>query len=339
MRHWIEQFGLTLLLAIALCPFGRATEGAFGVALKDKALVRGDAILLSDIATLTDAAPDDMRQLAISNAPTPGHGRKVSRMLVKVRMISSGCDMSRVTFSGSDVCDVSVPSACVTPAEVVNAARKHLASYFPAGGDDVEIDLANTGILRDMNPVRLPAGANPPELRATVPQGTPTPGNVRVDVEIVHDDAVIRKIPVYFALKLYRQVVVAQKAISAGQKLTPENIALSRRELSAVHGACYESIDAAAGMVASVALQPAQVISDTTVRRPEAPIVIEANQNVFLVVQTETLKVVTLGKALARARRGEVARARNLATGREVVGVAGDDSAIHVLLGGPSNGQ
>ena len=60
---------------------------------------------------------------------------------------------------------------------------------------------------------------------------------------------------------------------------------------------------------------------------------------VFLVVETETLRVVTIGKSLCRARRGETASARNISTGREVVGVAVGDSTIQVFLGGPSNGQ
>ncbi len=345
MRNTLKALALTILLALGLCPFAQATEGPLSIALKDKAFVNGDAILLSDVATLPDGASDALKQISIGNAPTPGHNREVSRMLVKVRMISCGWNISLVAFSGSDVCDVAVQSTWIKPADIVAEARRHLASYFPTlhtdggqvGSGDVEINLANESILRDMNPVCLPAAAHPPELRASVPQGTPTAGNVKVDVEIIQDGVVIRKIPVAFNLKLYKEVLVAQTAVAAGQTLTTENVALSRRELSEVHGACFDSVDAALGKVASVALQPAQVITSALARAPEPPVVIEPNQSVFLIVQTETLKVVTLGTALGRARRGQVARAKNISTGREVLGVAGDDSTIHVLLGGPTD--
>ena len=64
---------------------------------------------------------------------------------------------------------------------------------------------------------------------------------------------------------------------------------------------------------------------------------IKANQNVFLVVQTPTLKVVTLGRALGNAHKGEIAHARNLNTGRDVVGVAVDTGIIQVQIGGPND--
>jgi flagella basal body P-ring formation protein FlgA len=294
-------------------------------------------ISLGDVATLPEGVAKEMKELPLGNAPTLGHGRKISRMLVKVRLISSGYDLSTLSFSGSDLCDVAYKSTCVAPSGIVDTARRHLASYFPADLGDVEINLANDALLRDPDSVQVATGEKAPELRATLPQANPAPGNVRVDVEIIQNGVVVRKVPVNFILKLYKRVVVAQMPMAAGQKLTRENLTLSRRELSTVRGVWFDSIEAVINRVAAVPLQPAQVITGAALRKVEPPVVIEANQSVFLVVQTETLKVVTLGKALSRARLGEVARAKNLATGFEVAGVAGNDSTIHVLLGGPSD--
>jgi flagella basal body P-ring formation protein FlgA len=71
--------------------------------------------------------------------------------------------------------------------------------------------------------------------------------------------------------------------------------------------------------------------------RPDKSLVINPNQQVFLVVQTPTLRAVTVGRSLSRARLGEVARAQNVSTGREVVGIAVDGSTIQVRLEGQTD--
>ncbi len=217
---------------------------------------------------------------------------------------------------------------------IVSAARRQLESHFPVGGPDAQIEL-----LRAVPPVLVPAGTGAPQLNAALQGSAPPLGNVRVDVGIVRDGARLQKVPVSSLVRLYKQVAVARTGIARGESVTSENVTFARREVGSVRGASVDSPGELEMKVAARAILPGQIITRDMLCRPEQPVAIELNQRVFLVVETKTLRVVTVGKSLCRARRGEIASARNMSTGREVVGVAVGNSTIQVFLGGPSNGQ
>lgn len=324
---------LTLLLALLAACGAAADEGALPtVTIRDHARVTGDVVRLCDVADIGGQVPPELEQLVLGNAPWPGNARAISRVLVKARMISAGLDLGGVQFAGSDLCTVEAAALRIESQRIAAQAERCVRSSFPEGGPEVSVQLA-----REVQPVLVAAGEEDPTLRATVAGSGPPVGNVCVDVEVCRGGVLLKRVPVSLSVRVYRTVAVARERIAPGQPLSASNVAFARRDVTDVSGACVNSPRELAGRVADHGIAPGQIVTSRVAAEPEPPVVIKANQRVFLVVQTPCLRAVTLGKAVGNARKGELARARNLRTGREVVGVAIDAGMIQIDIGGPSN--
>jgi len=314
------------LAVLSLCPSGHADDRP-SVRLKEEATVADEVITVADVATLSDDVPERAGLVVVGNAPLPGYRRSVGRALVKARLLAADVKTAGLAFSGADVCTVARESRRVSGADIAAAARDYLESCLPDGGVDCEVEL----LLRPAAAF-LPAENGPVELRPVLFGGR-TLGRIRVDVDLVQDDVRIRRVPVSFDVKLWRDVAVATVHIAAGDALTEKNVAFVRRQVSSQAGLCVTDPDELRGKVAAATLEAGRIVTRRTLREPEQPYVVEYNRRVFLVVRMNNLSAVCVGKSLSRARRGEQARAVNLATGREVVGTAVAEATIQVSLG------
>ncbi len=310
----------------ALC--GGAEDGPWQVELMGEALVSGETVRLADVSELGEDVPEAVREIPLGNAPWPGWVREVSIELVKVRLVSAGFPIERFDFSGSSRCAVSLDSLEVAADLIAAAAREHVAGCFPEGGPDVEIEL-----VREVTPVKVPAAGGVPELRASYYGSGAPVGTVRVDVDLVRDGERLKRVPVSLLVRIHDQVAVSRRNISTGEELSEANADLVRRDVTALSGSYLRTLEALSGKAAARPILAGQALTERNTREAEKPVVIERNQRVFLVVETSTLRAVTLGKALERARLGEVARAENLSTGREVAGIAVAKGKIMVPIG------
>ncbi len=295
----------------------------------DEAVVSTPVLKVGDVARLGEKVPAEVRDLSLGNSPWPGHVREISRMLLKARLLSAGFQLGRFRFGGAECCAVKLASIRIEPERIVSVARRHLESYFPEGGPDVNVEL-----LRKVAPVMVPAAGGQAELRPSLFGTGPPVGTVRVDVDVVRDGVRLKKVPTSFAVRIYDRVAAARCKIGVGEEFSSRNIVFLRRETTRIQGRCVRSLEELSRKTAARAILPGQVLTWWEVRDAQRPVVIERNQRVFLVAQTATLRVVTLGTALGRAREGEIARAKNLSTGREVVGIAVGQGTIEVPIGG-----
>jgi flagella basal body P-ring formation protein FlgA len=334
MRDFIRLMAVALLAGAAFCAGAGSDEARPQIVLRESAVSSGDAIMLADVADLGDGVPAEARRLVLGNAPWPGHLREVSRALVKVKLVRAGFELSRFEFAGSDACLVEPATVRIEPEEIVAAARRHLEAHFAGGGPQVRIEP-----LHSVAAVLVPAGDGPVELRPALSSAGLPAGSVRVDVDVVRGAARLQRVSVTFSVQLFDQAAVASRAISPGQAFTHDNVAFVEKDVAAVGGSCVRSWADLEGKVALGPVRPGQVLTQRVIADPEAPLVIRQNQQVFLVVEMGAVKAVAVGKSLSRARRGEVARARNVSTGREVAGIAVDGATIQVFVEGASDGQ
>jgi flagella basal body P-ring formation protein FlgA len=163
-------------------------------------------------------------------------------------------------------------------------------------------------------------------------------GRVRVDVSIARDGERLRRVPVSLHVRVTQRVLVAARAIAEGQAFTRTNVTSAVRDVTMARDVLVTEMAELAGMVAARAVAVGQPLTRRLLREREAPVVIQRNQRVRLVVHSATLRAATLGRALGRARRGEVVRAENLSTGREVLGLAVDDGTVWIPLEGDPHG-
>jgi flagella basal body P-ring formation protein FlgA len=318
---------LVLTTAAATLCMGAAPE-TWTIGLREAVTVSGQALRLGQVAELSESAPERAADVPLGNAPWPGRIRRVTHHLVMSRLIAAGFDRGEFSLFGPEVCTVELSTLQVEGERMAEAARQHVLSFFPDGGPEIQVEM-----LDEPAPVLVPAAGGEPQLRPVLSgSGAPT-GLVRVDVELVRDGARLKRVPVSLMVRLYAPVAVARRRIAAGQQAVAGDVILLRREITNVHGRCLRDLAELKGMAAAHTIQPGEIITTRDLRPAERPVAIERNQRVFLIVRTATLRVQAIGVALDTARLGEVARAKNMATGREVVGLAAEQGVIRVPLG------
>ena len=325
-----------LLIAAALCGVVPATgapeEGACQVTLRETATVSGGVITLGDIVDLAGSAPEGMAELPLGNAPWPGRSRRISRAIVKVRLVSAGFDADSLEFLGGEACLVQRESLRVGAEEIVAAARRHLEAQLPSTGSEVEMEL-----YREVGPVLVAASEEAVELRPSLSSSQSPYGIVRVDVAVMRDGTTLATRPVTFAVRLYQQVAVAVRHLRKGGPVTAQDIEFVRRNVTGLDGECVLAFDELTGKVLARNARPGQALTHRMLTDPLEPYLIDLNQRVYVVVETGTLRAVTVGRSLNRARKGELARARNLTTGRELVGTAVRQGTIRIFLEGQTD--
>jgi len=334
MLRGVEKLVVLALFSAAVTFAADGPVGPIRINLRERALVEGERIRLSDVAVMSKGSPSGLSALALGNAPWLGSVRKVTRELVALRLASVGLQPSDYSLEGSLACLVERRHERIDPQTVVDAARQYLESRFAEVDADLRIEL-----LKELRPIIVATGPEPLQFVSEMAGSGPPAGRVRVDVSIVRGDTRLKAVPVSFAVRLFKQVAVAAKNIARGEEIARESISLARRDITYAQGPCVEHPDDLVGQVALHAIHAGQFITLNMVRQAQEPVVIDFNQRIFLVVESATLRIITVGRSLSRARRGEPASAKNLETGRVVTGIASGNGTLKVSFGEALDGS
>jgi flagella basal body P-ring formation protein FlgA len=321
---------MTWAFVIALLTVGCLCEAAEKVTVRlRKAVQVGEGVIrLADVAELPASCPAAMAGVVLGNAPWPGNRRTVSRALVHVRMLASDIPSRRYELDGARICIVERRSLTISSAELAKAARRKLAELTEKTTGEIEVEL-----VRPPRPVCLPEGEADPELRASIAGEAAPVGRVRMHVDVVRGDERLDRAIVLFDVKLWRRVATARRRIATGEALSGDNVAFVRREVSRSGSSAITSADDLTGRVAARPVRAGGLVDTAVLDEPERRVVVRRNQRVRLVARIGNLRAVALGKAEATARPGEVIKAVNLTTGREVAGVVQSDGSVQVLMG------
>lgn len=188
--------------------------------------------------------------------------------------------------------------------EAIRTAVRDFLIAQPAerrGELQVEVDVLDT---------RLRLTACPPQrLEAFLAPGTRLAGRMTVGVRCTAAAAWSLYIPV--RVRRLGEVVVARRALAKGQILTPDDLALERRDLFALPGAPLAEPSRAVGqtvrqpLAAGTVLQPTMLVAPRLVRRGDL---------VTIQAEAGAVNVRASGIALADGAAGDRIRVRNALT-------------------------
>ncbi|HLS81614.1 MAG TPA: flagellar basal body P-ring formation chaperone FlgA [Steroidobacter sp.] len=170
--------------------------------------------------------------------------------------------------------------------------------------------------------------ANPSFEIEVAPRGDAPTGETcaqRVTVEIVSDahpsrmrlDAVCNAAPGWRTEYVVRAAIFADAVVAvadapANQPILPEQLAVRRRELSGAQQA-LSSIEEVAGLISRRALRRGQLVD---ARWLIQPLLVRRGERVDIVARNAGVQVNVAAEAMEDARRGELVRVRNLASGK-----------------------
>jgi flagella basal body P-ring formation protein FlgA len=290
------------------------------VNLREEVYVKGPKVFLGDIAEVQGEAAEEMEELEILPAASPGSVKRIHSSMLRSRLVSSGYEAEEFEIKGAE--SVNATTLCIELSRemLVDDLRRFVVSEMPWGAENatVDIDAPREGMTLPEGDLTLEWSATP--LYRYLGRGT-IRGEAVVDGEV--RDVVYCKVDV----QAYGDVVVASGDIPRGSIISKSDLALEKRALSDMRNGYYEAPEELVGMVARSTIFPDTVLTSRHVMPRR---IVKRNQIVMVEVRVGTLLVRDRARAMSNAAAGDIIICRRMNSKEEFQGVVRKDGVVVV---------
>ncbi|MBL8728251.1 MAG: flagellar basal body P-ring formation protein FlgA [Planctomycetes bacterium] len=223
--------------------------------LRPAVAVRGLDVTIGEMCEVLPAGADALAIAQIKFGPAPGGGytRTVLRTEIVQSLAAAGRDVANCKLTGADEVVVQAVAVDVPSSELLESATAALQALLAIEGGDVEFEAPTR-----LRQVQSPPGRHSQELRSRVRGNRTGPTAAVVDVEVLVDGEVHKRVPVQFKLQRFHEVLKTAGTIRAGTPLGPENLVVTREPVAQVTGLFLDSFPQVEGLIAARNLQPHQ---------------------------------------------------------------------------------
>lgn len=303
---------------------GAAEPPTAQVVLRELATVRGPQILLRDVARIesTHEAFSELLGLTeVGTAALPGMTRTLDPDAIRIRLRQYRFDLERVAVLGPGRLTVTTASRMLGGDEILRAVEEYLLAQRPAG-EEGEVRVEPLVVPRELT---VPDGLV--ELRVRSMMASRLTGSVPVRLDVIVDGKAFRSLPVTVRVQLFREVLVATRAIPRHGVLRVEDVRLDRRDVAGLPPEAFRAAAGAVGKRATKVLSTGEVLMPASVEEPPA---VRRGDVVTLVAEASGLRVTTRGEVKEEGRPGQVVRVRNLSSEREIYGRVVNGTTVRV---------
>lgn len=223
--------------------------------LRPAVAVRGLDVTIGEMCEVLPAGADALAVAQIKFGPAPGGGytRTVLRTEIVQAIAAAGRNVANCKLTGADEVVVQAVAVDVPPSEMLESATAALQALLAIEGGDVEYEAPQR-----LRQVQAPPGRQSQELRSRVRGNRTNPTGAVVDVEVLVDGEVHKRVPVQFKLQRFHSVLKTAGTVRAGTPLGPDNLVLAREPVAQVTGLYLDSFPQIEGLIAARNLQPNQ---------------------------------------------------------------------------------
>lgn len=307
---------------------------AVTVRVEGQATVRGDEILLGDVAVI--AGDEDLagrlRQVRLGPAPAPGGSQRIDPDYLRLRLSEPLLSPEQVQLIVPDQVVVMRSFQVVTGAAIIEAANRQLRERLDLGTSSDE-RYAVTALSRPAD-LRVPEGVV--EVVAQIPVESAGSGAIGATLTVKVDGRSYQTMPVSFRIGRLRPVLVAARPLDAKALLGPSDWRLDRRQSTDIPASALLTIPDDADLEAAQPIREGEILTQALVRRRLA---IKRGDLVTLVVEGPGFRITTHGLAVTDARRGDSLRVMNPTSKREAVGKVEASGIVRVPFRGSGSDQ
>ncbi len=196
----------------------------------------------------------------------------------------------------------------------------HLRTVLGAGADDAVLRaLELPGV------VRVPTG--PYTTRVSTPRGTAMMGRVRLQVDFLVEERVVKTAWVTADVARFGDVAVPTRAVARGEVLAAGDVTVDRQDLSQLPRNLVTAPEDLVGMMARAPLLPWAPVRTEQVSRPT---LVHRGDAVVIVAQRNGLRVTAPGEVRHDAGVGERVAVVNRGSGKALVGRLVDRDTVVV---------
>ena len=282
-RLRLTAIAVVLLVLVAGAAFGTMSVT---VTLRNVAEVKGDTVLVGDVAHVRASTPEVATLIAgmpVAPAPEVGTSAKLGAADVRAGLAKLPLDMNCITLDGAPTVVVSRSGQVIRPEHFTDAVRRHVIRHTRLSDDDVVCEF-----VRIPRTFAVPCGE---VTSLVVPvSNKPYAGyhafSVRVRVNGV--EAATERVAV--TIRLFRPVVVAERRLVRDEVITDEDLRLERREVTVSVGNYFTDTADLVGKRATRTIAAGTVLTDVMLARPLA---VRRNDYVTLVARHGAVRVRT----------------------------------------------
>ena len=198
----------------------------------------------------------------------------------------------------------------ITINELAPYYTKVIHTYGPWRPQDVEI----RNLRSYPSKIKVPKGAKV-TFQPTPPANGRYLGRVTVPITVIVDGNAFHRVQVSGQVEVYKEVICVKRSLKKGEVLKRDDLIVTRRPLSRLHGEPVTDVESALGMELRRSLRGGQILRERDLRRP---IVVKRGQIVEIIARTSNVLITLKGRAQDSGAKGDVIRVRN-ATSKKVL--------------------
>ena len=313
------------LVAVAVT-LGALAATAHAVAVPGKivvapeAVVAGDTVRLTDIASLDGDGARALGDVVLSTAPGAGESRTLDGAQVLAAITRAAGTLDGLTYRIPAQVRVRRATQDIGEPAVRQIVERFVGEMLGArAGDAVVRTIELPGRIQ------IPAGSY--DARVVMPPGAPLLGRVRLQLELALDGKPVKRVWVTCDIGVYGPVVVAVHPVARGEELAADDLEVDRRDLSQVPRGTLSELREAVGRVARASIAPNAPLRQEQLQTPAA---VHRGDAVVLIAERGALRITAPGEVREEGGIGDQVRVVNRMTKRELFGRVVDGSTVGV---------
>lgn len=211
----------------------------------------------------------------------------------------------------------------VTLGELKKVFLKTIKTYSPWSGDEIEI--RNLRIY----PSRIKVPNGKISFDARPPANGRYLGRVTIPVTILVNKNPVHRVQVSGEVEVYTDVLCAKRGLKKGDLIKAEDLVVTRRPLSRLHGEPITEIADAVGMELKRGLRSGQIIRKRDLKRP---FLVRRGQLVTVIARSPHVLITLPGRAQDSGAKGEVIRVKNLSTKKVLLAEVKGPKTVEVVF-------
>lgn len=267
-------------------------------------------IRLGDIARIEGLSGNklkNVKDIILGKAMLPGYTRQVSRDHIKLLLQKAGLSLNNTQLDIPVYVKIKTASKILKKEELIDFAKsylRHMIDYPPQ--------------MINIRARYMPPDITLPDriyiLKAKIPDKKDFTGNVPVQVLIVIDENIYKKVYMSFEITREYRVYAAKRTINTGEKIKREDFYQTSKHLTGISGDLITDWDNSLirDGVVRIQIPKEGVLTDYYLTLPD---VIENGDIVQVEIITGNIKVSTTVKARQSGKKGEYIIVENIKTG------------------------
>jgi len=327
MKTLLNGHKKAFILLISLALVSGALSPVFGleIRVKQNAIVKGDTILLGDIAQFDpekDARVSRLKDIEISASPVPGSDVAINKdlLIYKVNPYLSGDKDILIKLPENLV--VKRSAQFIKAVQMQEIFMEYVRDNSSWSEEQLRFDDINAPAT-----IALPEG----KLRWEV-QGKDNgdfTGSMSITIGLFVDERLVKKVQVSGKVGINRETIKTAKKIERGQVITADDIATVNENTLHFRKGMIINREEVIGKRSLRTIQADQEILSSMIENPP---VVKKGDRVIIKAEDSEMKITASGEALQDGQTGDQVEVLNLQSGRKVFATVKGSGLVEVFF-------